>query len=211
MVLLQVARWLVLKRRRRANIEMAMRENRNRSRRLTGYARGSHWHPLGKALKPPETLRPWLLESGSLTRRLQKHFGKIDVRVLQQALGQPYNDEGEGRFPLAVVRAVVLSGADQKPLVVAHSVLPAVPRGPLSIMFKQLGRQALGTLLFTRRGFVRRQREWAFLDTRHPLYRMTMAQIGANAPERLWARRAVFSLSRYPGQTVQVTEVFCMQ
>lgn len=189
---------------------MAMREYRKQSRRLEGYARGSHWHPLGKALKPPATLRPWLLESDSLTQRLQRHFGKIDVRVLQQALGQPYNDEGEGRFPLAVVRAVVLSASDQRPLVVAHSVLPAVPRGPLSVMFKQLGKQALGTLLFTRRGFVRRQREWAFLDTRHPLYRMTKLQQERGAPNRLWARRAVFSLSRYPGQTVQVTEVFCI-
>ncbi len=189
---------------------MGIRESRVQSHRFKGRSRGSHWHPLGKALKPPEALRPWLLESGSLTRRLQRHFGEIDVRVLRQALGQPYNDEGEGRFPLAVVRAVVLSGVDQKPLVVAHSVLPAVPRGPLSIMFKQLGRQALGTLLFTRRGFVRRQREWAFLDTRHPLYRMTMAQMGTNAPNRLWARRAVFGLSRHPEQTVQVTEVFCM-
>lgn len=190
---------------------MAMREYRKQSRRLEGHARGSHWHPLGKALKPPAALRPWLLESGSLTLRLQRHFGKINVRVLHQALGQPYNDEGAGRFPLATVRAVVLSAADHKPLVVAHSVLPAVPRGPLSVMFKKLGRQALGSLLFTRRGFVRRQREWAFLDTRHPLYRMTKAQQDKNAPDRLWARRAVFSLSRYPGQTVQVTEVFCIQ
>lgn len=130
--------------------------------------------------------------------------------MISQALGKPYNDEESGKLLLAVVRAVVLSETDQKPLVVAHSVLPAVPRGSLSIMFKQLGRQALGSLLFTRRGFVRRQREWTFLDTRHPLYRMSMMQMGTNAPNRLWARRAVFSLSRYPSQTVQVTEVFCM-
>ena len=130
--------------------------------------------------------------------------------MISQALGKPYNDEESGKLLLAVVRAVVLSETDQKPLVVAHSVLPAVPRGSLSIMFKQLGRQALGSLLFTRRGFVRRQREWTFLDTRHPLYRMSMMQMGTNAPNRLWARRAVFSLSRYPGQTVQVTEVFCI-
>ncbi len=187
-----------------------MRENRAHKRRMTGQARCSHWHPLGKALKPPGYLRPWLLESGSLTARLQKTYGQVHVRVLSQALGQPYNDEGLGRFPLATVRAVVLSAEDQIPLVVAHSVLPAVPRGPLSVMFKRLGRQALGTLLFTRRGFVRRQREWAFLDERHPLYRMTRAQEHENPPTRLWARRAVFSQSRYPAQSVQVTEVFCI-
>jgi chorismate lyase len=189
---------------------MGIRENRSRSRRLEGRSRGSHWHPLGMALKPPNHLRPWLLEPASLTMRLQRHYGEINVRVLHQALGQPYNDEGNGRFPLAIVRAVVLSADDQIPLVVAHSVLPAVPRGPLSVMFKRLGRQALGTLLFTRRGFVRRQREWAFLDARHPLYRLTRTEEAGKAPDRLWARRAVFSMSRFPAQSVQVTEVFCM-
>ena len=189
---------------------MIMRERRRRSRRLEGNARGSHWHPIGKALKPPAYLRPWLLEAQSLTRRLERNYGGINVRVLHQSLGQPYNDEGSGRFPLAVVRAVVLSGNDQLPLVVAHSVLPAVPRGPLSVMFKRLGRQALGSLLFTHRGFVRCQREWAFLDQRHPLYRLACQQDPAT-PMRLWARRAVYSLSRYPQQSVQVTEVFCKQ
>jgi chorismate--pyruvate lyase len=189
---------------------MGIRENRGRSRRLEGRVRGSHWHPLGKALKPPAHLRPWLLEPDSLTLRLQRHYGPISVRVLHQALGQSYDDEGNGRFPLAVVRAVVLSASDQSPLVVAHSVLPAVPRGPLSVMFHQLGRQALGSLLFTRRGFVRRQREWAFLDARHPLYRMARHVLGEATPARLWARRAVYSQSRYPQQSVQVTEVFCI-
>ena len=189
---------------------MGIRESRQWFGRMEGRARCSHWHPLGKALKPPSHLRPWLLESGSLTSRLQRYYGQISVRVLHQALGQPYNDEGDSRFPLAVVRAVVLSGNDQVPLVVAHSVLPALPRGPLSVMFKRLGSQALGTLLFTRRGFVRKQREWAFLDGRHPLYRLTRAQEKGNAPARLWARRAVFSQSRYPAQSFQVTEVFCM-
>ncbi len=186
---------------------MMMRERRRQSRRLEGRARGSHWHPIGKALKPPAHLRPWLLEAQSLTRKLAQCYGSISVRVLHQSLGQPYNDEGNGRFPLAVVRAVVLSGNDQMPLVVAHSVLPAVPRGPLSVMFKCLGRQALGSLLFTHRGFVRCQREWAFLDQRHPLYRLACQQ-DPTAPARLWARRAVYGLSRFPRQTVQVTEVF---
>lgn len=177
---------------------------------MRGGARCSHWHPLGKALKPPAYLRPWLLENESLTARLQRLYGDISVRVISQALGHPYDDEGNGRFPLAVVRAVVLSGEDRLPLIVAHSVLPALPRGPLSVMFKRLGRQALGSLLFTRRGFVRSQREWAFLDTRHPLYRLTRSQEQGNQSARLWARRAVFSQSRYPAQSVQVTEVFCM-
>jgi chorismate--pyruvate lyase len=189
---------------------MGMREIRSRANRFKGRSRGSHWHPLGKALRPPQCLRPWLLEPKSLTVRLQRHYGDVRLRVIRQALGEPYNDEGSGQLPLAVCRAVVLSSGDGSPLVVAHSILPAVPRGPLSVMFQKLGRQSLGSLLFTHRGFVRRQREWAFLDVRHPLYRLTRTQVSNKAPARLWARRAVYSLSRFPAQSVQVTEVFCM-
>ena len=189
---------------------MGMRERRVRSTRFEGKTRGSHWHPLGKALNPPAALKPWLSESHSLTARLQRHYGKIDLRVISQALGQPFNDEGTTRSPLAHCRAVVLSSGHGQPLVVAHSILAAVPRGPLSVMFHKLGRQALGSLLFTHAGFVRRQREWAFLDRRHPLYRLAYQQDPAT-PARLWARRAVYSLSRYPQQSVQVTEVFCQQ
>ena len=187
-----------------------MRESRTHSRRMQGRARCSHWHPLGKALKPPVSLRPWLMEPHSLTRCLQRHYGHVDVRVLSQALGKPYNDEGSGKLPLAVCRAVVLSSGDGLPLVVAHSILPAVPRGPLSVMFRKLGRQALGSLLFTHQGFVRREREWAFLDKRHPLYRLASTQLQGESAVRLWARRAVYSQSRYPGQSIQVTEVFCI-
>lgn len=190
---------------------MGMRESRIRSDRFKGRSRGSHWHPLGKALSPPLTLRPWLLEPRSLTVRLQRHYGDVSLRVIRQALGEPYNDEGTGPLPLAVCRAVVLSSGDGAPLVVAHSILPAIPRGPLSVMFRKLGRQALGSLLFTHRGFERRQREWAFLDKRHPLYRLTSLEDISTPPERYWARRAVFSMSRYPAQSVQVTEVFCIK
>lgn len=188
-----------------------MRESRIRSERFKGRSRGSHWHPLGKALSPPPYLRPWLLEPRSLTLRLQRHYGDIGLRVIKQALGEPYNDEGSGQLPLAICRAVVLSSADRLPLVVAHSILPAVPRGPLSVIFRKLGRQALGSLLFTHRGFVRRQREWAFLDKRHPLYRLTSLEDQIDPPEKFWARRAVFSMSRFPMQSVQVTEVFCIR
>lgn len=188
---------------------MGVRESRIRSDRFQGRSRGSHWHPLGKALSPPTHLRPWLTEPRSLTARLQCYYGKVHLRVIAQSLGEPYNDEGSGHLPLAICRAVVLSSDAGKPLVVAHSILPAVPRGPLSVVIRKLGRQALGSLLFTHPGFVRRQREWAFLDARHPLYRLTRQQ-DPSVPQRLWARRAVYSLSRYPQQSVQVTEVFCI-
>lgn len=150
------------------------------------------------------------MEPRSLTARLYRYYGNIDLRVITQALGEPFNDEGTGYSPLAHCRAVVLSQHEGPPLVVAHSILPAVPRGPLSVMFHKLGRQALGSLLFTHRGFERSLREWAYLDKRHPLYSLARQYV-SDPPQRLWARRAVYHMSRFPSQSVQVTEVFCLQ
>ena len=88
---------------------MGIRESRTKAHRFQGRSRGSHWHPLGKALRPPERLRPWLTEPKSLTVRLQRYCGNIHLRVIAQSLGEPFNDEGAGRLPLAVCRAVVPS------------------------------------------------------------------------------------------------------
>lgn len=188
---------------------MALRDKRGSTRGYSGAARWGGWHPLGQVLHPPPTLRGWLLERGSLTRRLQDHFGNIDVWVLQQHTGLAIRDEGPGHAVPVILRNVVLCSSNQTVRVVAHSILPLRPRGALSLMLKRLGRQALGSVLFRRPGFVRYQREWAWLDRRHPLYQLALTQVDDLAAQGVWARRAVFSMVRNPGQTVQVTEIFC--
>lgn len=188
---------------------MALHEQRRSQHPLRGAARQRQWHPLGKVLAPPAVMRSWLLARGSLTQKLQGAYGTISVRVLQQQTGCALLDEGYNYLMPVVVRDVVLAAADQKPLVIAHSILPLCPRGALSLMLKGLGRQALGSVLFTRPGFVRSQREWALLDRRDPLWQKAAAVIGSSTPPRLWARRAVFSPLRMRTQAVQVTEVFC--
>lgn len=189
---------------------MSLRESRCQSRLLKGQARHSRWYPLGKVLRPNGAVRPWLLEQGSLTLRLQRHYGPISVQVLRQQTDRMLNDEGSNVNQPGICRDVVLSATDHQPLVVAHSVLALRPRGILSLLLKRLGRQALGSVLFSRPGFVRYQREWALLDERQPLYRMVQRVVGPAIPSRLWARRAVFNPLRNPRQLVQVTEVFCI-
>ena len=150
----------------------------------------------------------------SLTRKLEEAHDCIRVQVLQQRVGRPFSDEAHPSGPPCVIRDVLLKNTAGQILVFAHSILPVAPRGALHPMLKRLGRQALGSLLFTRPGFERRQREWAQIDARHPLYRAAQIQTAQPLPAKLWARRACFSPIRGQGidasraQTVQVTEVF---
>ena len=190
---------------------MGLRETRQCGRHLRGCARTRSWFPLGKALRPPRVIRSWLLTRGSLTQRLQDHYGLINVRVLDQRVGNATADEGRSFAEPVTYRNVVLSDSTHNPLVVAHSILSLRPRGALSIMIKRLGRKALGTVLFSRPGFVREQREWALLDRSDPLFRMVHAETGGSSGQRLWARRAVFRPLRNSVQSVQVTEVFLLK
>lgn len=201
---------------------MSLQERRSLSDPWHGRARRLRWQPLGRGARPPAALRPWLTVPTSLTRKLEEQVGRVSVRILQQGVGVPLPDEAQSSARPCLIRDVLLQDSAGRNLVLAHSVLPGTPRGPLHPMLKRLGRQALGSLLFTRPGFVRWQREWARLDSRHPLYRAAQVQseqAGQPLPAKLWARRACFSPLRNNrssgnsggrAQTVQVTEVFLL-
>ena len=188
---------------------MGLQEARSSTgRALRGSARCSRWQSPRHVYRAPGGIRPWLQVKTSLTRKLENLHGPVRVDLRRQQVGLPLTDEQTASRRPCVVRDVVLQDGAGRPLVLAHSVLPLMPRGALHPLIKRLGRQALGSLLFTRPGFVRRQRECALLDARHPLYRQAERIVGDRLPPVIWARRASFSPIRSRGQSVQVTELF---
>ena len=147
----------------------------------------------------------WLTEPGSLTARCQAGCERFRVAVLAYGLGEPLADEGlrlPRRRGRAWVREVMLE-CDGVPVIFAHTILPAAPRGRLSRWLARLGSRSLGSLLFTHPGFRRGTIEVLRLDKRHPLYQKAAAvgEVG----DTLWARRSLHRLGR---QNVLVTEVF---
>lgn len=162
----------------------------------------SQWRgvlPQGVAYR---SLRSWLTEKGSLTRRLQGLCTDFRVRLLAYGPQPPVFDELAGARPLRTVREVLLV-CDGKPVIFAHTLLLTATRGRLGRWLAGLGSRSLGSLLFTHPGFVRGSLEYCRLDQRHPLYQR--AACHAEVPSILWARR---SSHRLGGQTVMVTEVF---
>ena len=151
------------------------------------------------------SLRDWLRETGSLTARLQRS-GRFRLTLLSQRLHRANPDEEESlalpSHARCWVREVLLHCND-RPVIFAHTVLPAEPRGVLSRWLAGLGGRSLGSLLFAHPGFVRGAIEYCRLDTRHPLYRRVAAVAPVGAV--LWARR---SRHRLGAQEVLVTEVF---
>ena len=159
------------------------------------------------ARRLPSALRPWLLETGSLTRSLRRACpGGFRLRLLYQGWRRPLPQEarrlGLGPRRRALVREVCLS-CHGRPWVFARTVVPpAGLKGP-GRRLARLGDRPLGALLFAQRGLRRGPLELAALAPPSPLFARAAACGAASPP--LWGRR---SLYRLRGRPVLVTEVF---
>lgn len=162
---------------------------------------------LAHPFRAPRTLRSWLSDRGSLTRRLKMRHADFRVKPVARGFVAPFPDEARllGLPPKihAYVRDVLLVG-DGRIRVFAHSVLPrASLRGGWGGI-TQLGTKPLGEALFAdprvrRLGLTMRR-----IDARHPLYLAATRHTGFTG-HHLWARRSVFCLKGHP---LLVNEVF---
>jgi chorismate--pyruvate lyase len=163
------------------------------------------WRPAAVAARGlPPTLAPFLLETGSLTRRMERACGdRLRVRVLKQSWERPRADEvralnlPEGRWGL--VRCVRLGcGADS--WVYARTVIPPQTLAGRLRQLAHLGERPLGAALFAEPGMTRGPLELARLEPGMALHTDAGGGDGAR-----WARRSVFRLA---GAPLLVCEVF---
>ena len=136
----------------------------------------------------PRNLKPWLLDTGSLTKRLKNAFpGTFEVQVLYHDWGRPTHDER--RFlsmeerEQASIREVVLV-CNGQPRVYARSILPASSLEGKNRQLLFLKNRPLGAFIFAQPDLQRGPIEL----TRAP------AQNG----ETLWGRRSRFTLDNKP-------------
>lgn len=151
--------------------------------------------------------RPWLVDAGSLTQRLQARCARFSVTHVTQRWGMPQSDESTllGLRPhhRAWLREVCLN-CDGHPAVFAHSVLPRTSLRGVWHRLARLGARPLGAALFGNAAVVRTPLEYRKLLPRHTLYQRAVAML-QDRPASLWARRSVFTLQ---GASILVTEVF---
>ncbi len=161
----------------------------------------------GSTLGCGAQLRPWLHDHGSLTARIRQRCTQFAVQPVRSGLARIAYDEasalGIAPHQFAYSREVFLH-ADGKAVVFAHSACHADDlRGAWQAM-KGLGNRSLGSLLFTHPLVVRHPLHFAALRPHHPLYQSAVCATDSR-PERLWARRSLFTLH---GAPLLVTEVF---
>ena len=152
-------------------------------------------------------LKPWLIDKGSLTLRLQKSYSAFSVNPVSVHYAKPILDEalrlGLPAYKTALIREVLLLGNDQS-VVFAHSVLPRTSlRGKWNGLGK-LGNKPLGAALFANPQVQRAPLRFKKLSPHHVLYQKAAQHLNEK-PACLWARRSVFSLNC---ATILVTEVF---
>jgi len=152
----------------------------------------------------------WLIETGSLTARLQYRYKHFSVKPLAVKYAKPLQDEAvllhQASHKTALIREVLLIGNHQ-PVVFAHSVLPrASLRGAWNGLGR-LGNKPLGATLFANPRVKRTPLSYKKLFPNHALYRSAVFHL-AQKPAYLWARRSVFHLNC---ANILVTEVFLPQ
>lgn len=169
-----------------------------------------HWQPSQRVLRRqiPPGLAGWLLDTASLTLRLQRLCpGRFRVRVLSQQWGLPALDEAQAlqmrSGSLALIRQVQLL-CDGEPWVYARTVIPATSlRGRLRRL-AYLGTRPLGGMLFSDPGMRRAPVELVRLLKGQALHRAATCKLD-NCPVEIWGRRAVFRLA---GSPLLVSEIF---
>jgi len=151
--------------------------------------------------------RNWLIDKGSLTRRLQLRAKDFKVKPLKVVDAKPQVDEasllGFAQNQLALLREVqLMEGA--LPVVFAHSILPHRSLYGAWFGLRRLGNRPLGATLFSNPKVKRTPLMFKKLLRHHPLYRRATAHLDS-LPNALWARRSVFMLGN---AQILVTEVF---
>lgn len=157
----------------------------------------THWQSLGgpAAQRIPRALKPWLLDSHSMTQRLKQHLPELKVTVLAEGWHPKKN---------MWLREVTL-GPPQSPWIVAQCGIPKRTCEHSQYALTQLGDTPLGQFLYTKPPIVRRDLRVATLSSDDPLFHWANGHNHHPATE-LWARRS--ALHWQAQDPIIVTEVF---
>lgn len=157
----------------------------------------------------PTGMSKWLLDSGSLTRRVIQVCGKacFRVRLLHQGWGMSLDSERRllrsRRGVIMLIREVELLCNDV-PWVFARTLIPATSLQRSVRRLTHLGERPLGAVLFSDPKVHRGVTQFARLQPGQPLFQAACSHL-EEPPPALWARRTLFTLSTRP---LLVNEIF---
>jgi chorismate--pyruvate lyase len=184
--------------------ETSTRHHTARTTPSTPASRSERWHDFNQLFhrRAPNSLLPWLLAEGSLTRLLIKASGgDFRVQRIEQGWGRPTRSEAQllGLPPgrRALIREVILWGRGE-PWVYGRSILPVSTLSGDLRRLRRLQNSSLGALLFSYPQLRRAPFQLAVVDGR------TLPG-PAQCAQTLWGRRSRFELRQ---RALIVSEVF---
>ncbi|MBL4647920.1 MAG: chorismate lyase [Gammaproteobacteria bacterium] len=158
--------------------------------------------------KTSQRLRSWLLDKGSLTKRLKSLYEcTFTIQVTLQAWQYPSYDElillALPKNQLVLTREVILM-CNGKKHIFARSLFPKQTLEGNEKLMLPNHHQSLGELLFTQHNMKRHLFEIAELTPEHYYYQRAVSDLPSHIGN-LWARRSVFYIKQKP---LLVSEVF---
>ena len=155
-----------------------------------------NWHGPDDILIDDAQLKNWLLDTGSLTERVQASCQHFALQLLGQKTQVPHPSEqsllfanGDTRYQ---AREILLCG-DGTPWVFARSI---IPQAFVDAELSELGNEPLGKRLFNDARFKRSEFQ---------LCHLSASAFGYDTSHTLWGRRSLFTLDNY---SMIVAEVF---
>jgi chorismate--pyruvate lyase len=163
----------------------------------------ANWQSLPVQPSDPN-LTHWLLDTGSLTEKLQSQCHHFSLQLLGQDQRDPTQAEKQRLAASAnqnwQVREVILYG-DQQPWVFARSV---ISQSLYELDMAEIGAQPLGQIIFNDARFVRQPFELCHLSAEHPL----LSNLGIKYQRPLWGRRSLFTFQQ---SKLLIAEIFLPQ
>ncbi|WP_438865524.1 chorismate--pyruvate lyase family protein [Neptunicella sp.] len=161
------------------------------------------WFSAEQLKIPDPVLKNWLLDTGSLTERLQANSRHFRLELLgQEELAINASEQTslgiEQTNP--VVREVLLQG-NQQNWVYARSLMSRKLCDDASHQFGQLGNTPLGKVIFNDPRFTRQPFEICRVQSGSVLHQ----KLNIDSSFSLWGRRSVFSYQEYK---LMVAEIF---
>ncbi len=164
------------------------------------------------SLAPPaamsDGLLGWLLEKGSLTQKMQALCKcSFEVKVLMHEWGTAHSTEREQLGLTAQERTLVRETqlfADNQMYIYARSIFPERTLGDQGHVFKNLGANSLGEVLFKDPNLVAGQRWYAKFQLEHGDFQKAVVDMETR-PSLLWGRRTKYIFHNKP---LLVTELF---
>ncbi|AYQ56036.1 Chorismate--pyruvate lyase [Bathymodiolus thermophilus thioautotrophic gill symbiont] len=131
------------------------------------------WENLDTQTAIPETVKPWLTDDKSLTKKLKQIFADFSVNVLSQTQAQADNNEADLiNFQAdCIIREVELLG-NQQAVVFARSIIP-INDDTQDLL--NIGSKPLGEILFNNPKIVR-------------------GQLQITHTGKIWGRRSTFTI-----------------